>query len=340
MLRDPNWLYSTIAQSTAALVAIIGGFLVSRVVSLAGTREALQRRCRELESRLAGVEPRLEDVKQRRFEWDADDFLNDAKDTLLELADQIQERGLTAGHLVSTGVDDQGRDPSEFDAMIAEVIARIADAQDAVAGLPSTEWPWTADEMRARGLTVRQEDEWIWEGLLARRNRDPHRPGVALGLRLDPTLSRSISGIQIPPAPGHSYADLRAREEELAATCAALRAEVALVRHDLEQIAATDDLVVALKILGGFAAVGLVLPVSLLALDPVPTSALARLFVVLTFTGGLVMLITYSWPRLVDCEPPVRSERSVDRWRRSLGTESVGASGAGRSADEQRRGRH
>lgn len=45
---DPNWLLSTEAQSAAALVAIIGGFLVSRLVSLSSEREGLRRRRREV----------------------------------------------------------------------------------------------------------------------------------------------------------------------------------------------------------------------------------------------------------------------------------------------------
>jgi hypothetical protein len=42
---DPNWLLSTTAQSAAALVAIVGGFLVSRVVGLQSTRDGLLRQC-------------------------------------------------------------------------------------------------------------------------------------------------------------------------------------------------------------------------------------------------------------------------------------------------------
>jgi hypothetical protein len=44
VLNDPNWLLSTTAQSAAALVAIVGSFLVSRVISLVGQRESLEHR--------------------------------------------------------------------------------------------------------------------------------------------------------------------------------------------------------------------------------------------------------------------------------------------------------
>jgi hypothetical protein len=33
---DPNWFYSTLAQSSAAIVGLAGGFMVSRVLARAG----------------------------------------------------------------------------------------------------------------------------------------------------------------------------------------------------------------------------------------------------------------------------------------------------------------
>src|SRR5690349_15864077 len=56
---DPNWLLSTTAQSAAALVAIIGGLLVSRLVGLAGERESLQRQLERSEAEEQLVAGRL-----------------------------------------------------------------------------------------------------------------------------------------------------------------------------------------------------------------------------------------------------------------------------------------
>ena len=41
MPTDPNWLYSTIAQSSAAIVAIIGGFITASVLSLSAEKRSL-----------------------------------------------------------------------------------------------------------------------------------------------------------------------------------------------------------------------------------------------------------------------------------------------------------
>ena len=41
MITDPSWLYSTIAQSSAAIVAIIGGFITATVLMLTAEKRSL-----------------------------------------------------------------------------------------------------------------------------------------------------------------------------------------------------------------------------------------------------------------------------------------------------------
>ena len=43
MATDPSWLYSTIAQSSAAIVAIIGGFITATVLTLSAESRSLKR---------------------------------------------------------------------------------------------------------------------------------------------------------------------------------------------------------------------------------------------------------------------------------------------------------
>jgi hypothetical protein len=64
---DPNWLLSSVAQSAAALVAIIGGFLVSRLVSLAVERNRLLERQRDLANRLGLQRKRLGVARYERM---------------------------------------------------------------------------------------------------------------------------------------------------------------------------------------------------------------------------------------------------------------------------------
>jgi hypothetical protein len=47
MVTDPNWFYSTIAQSSAAIVAIVGGFVTSNILSLITEKKRLTDTLRE-----------------------------------------------------------------------------------------------------------------------------------------------------------------------------------------------------------------------------------------------------------------------------------------------------
>lgn len=52
---DPNWLLSSTAQSAAALVAIVGGFLAGRLLALNSDRDAAHRRLSSIEAALTSA---------------------------------------------------------------------------------------------------------------------------------------------------------------------------------------------------------------------------------------------------------------------------------------------
>ena len=51
-IPDPNWLLSSAAQSAAAIVAIIGGFIISRLLALSAEISSLENRKHDLETEL------------------------------------------------------------------------------------------------------------------------------------------------------------------------------------------------------------------------------------------------------------------------------------------------
>lgn len=55
MTPDPNWLYSAAAQSAAAIVAIIGGFITSRLLALAAEKRTLEQQLLTLESKIGAL---------------------------------------------------------------------------------------------------------------------------------------------------------------------------------------------------------------------------------------------------------------------------------------------
>ncbi|SIT00446.1 hypothetical protein [Salimicrobium salexigens] len=74
---DLNVLISSIITATAALVAIIGGFLVSRVISLSSERSTIERRLREINNNISVKEEMYDRTNITLLEEDADDFITE-----------------------------------------------------------------------------------------------------------------------------------------------------------------------------------------------------------------------------------------------------------------------
>ena len=115
-VTDPNWLLATMAQSAAALVAIIGGFLVSRVITLSTERRGLDRRLREIWESAADKRNLLSEARQSRREVSWHVFVD------LAVEDCARERGRSAPELLA---DDYWiRGVSDFDEMV-EMATRL-----------------------------------------------------------------------------------------------------------------------------------------------------------------------------------------------------------------------
>lgn len=71
-LADPNWLYSSTAQSAAAIVAIVGGFITSRLLGLSAERGSLQNELDAKQSKLRALQNQNDDLGdklQRMKAW-------------------------------------------------------------------------------------------------------------------------------------------------------------------------------------------------------------------------------------------------------------------------------
>lgn len=88
---DLNNLITTIISATAALVAIIGGFLVSRVITLSSEKNAIVRRLREIDSELSNKQEMLHRIELILLEDDIDDFINDHAEDILIYGKSVQD---------------------------------------------------------------------------------------------------------------------------------------------------------------------------------------------------------------------------------------------------------
>ena len=55
-MTDPNWFYSALAQSAAAIVGLIGAFVTSRVMMMASERSRIEKRINEINAEIKALE--------------------------------------------------------------------------------------------------------------------------------------------------------------------------------------------------------------------------------------------------------------------------------------------
>jgi hypothetical protein len=71
-MDNANWLLSALAQTAGALVAIVGGFLVSRLVGLSSQRNGLLARVAALKKRLEAADHKESAAREELVGWEKD----------------------------------------------------------------------------------------------------------------------------------------------------------------------------------------------------------------------------------------------------------------------------
>ena len=132
---DLNILISTIITATAALVAIIGGFLVSRVITLAGEKQSIERRLKEIDNDLKIKTEMLENIENIILEEEINDFIiencedliteNKTPQELLRENDSFElteedltphvEKLLSIKEIILESIEKSGQFPDDFD---------------------------------------------------------------------------------------------------------------------------------------------------------------------------------------------------------------------------------
>lgn len=97
-MADPNWLMSTIAQTTAAIVAIVGGFIVSRLISMSIEKESLLSRLKDINTEYEFKNNLLVDLNKRILDKDCSDFINDSINDIIENVGDISLENLLRKH--------------------------------------------------------------------------------------------------------------------------------------------------------------------------------------------------------------------------------------------------
>lgn len=287
-MEDPGLLLSTVATASAALVAIVGGLLVSRVVSLATERSGLLHRRDDLRSQLEGALARGAQLEQRRLEWDADEVLWPYYE---ELADPRAEVPPLEVMIRAQEVD---RPVAEIQPFLEQTVTDMAEAREMLSRLFEEGRPDASfDEWVTAGLPVpagkRRIYETVYEQLLEEHPKPPTRHGFDISMLTDPP--RMNVG-DLPTVISTQDMNLSRDLDEARHQVATLKAQVEQADLALARVSSPKGVTGGAWVLGYFGTVGTLYPLGIMvAMSDVPQWTLWT--VVALFASGLGLLLGY-----------------------------------------------
>ena len=289
-MEGADTLLATLAQSSAAIVAIIGGFLVSRLVALSSERQGLRRLLREAQERLALLEEAYKSAYEYRLENSKSTFYEFVIDDLVGAEGQKSDLdGLTEENIP------RGSTFEEMRGYADELNERVILAFKSVANKlrPGDDRRVSLEDLQARGLALAERDEELYEMVIAHlAEKMPQKRGP-------------FGSIDIPfvgfPTPGWRHEidarrlDESVRDElELKGQITASRKEVQRLEDELRVLGKPVGVVSAIWVLGLLSVLGIVFPVIVLAAQPKTLSLLMKSLLVGSFVVGLVGVLCYA----------------------------------------------
>lgn len=303
---DPNWLLSTTAVSSAALVAIIGGLLVSRVIAIASERDSLRRRARELVDLRMSLLAQADALRRRRLGNAHWKFVTYHMESVLFI-------GITDPAELLDHFFPPGGEAEDFSETAPGLVATMLRAREEIDALQSDEpEPVTIEGLQSAGLMIPVDAAWIYREVAEKLAEVERSKSSTYG------LVRPV----IPP-PGRTFEDGQVErqrdEDQLRARAEGLKVEQNAVAQEAKRLEATPRGVVpGIGVLALYGVIGILFPLYEMTQRPIEAGPGARMLVFVAFLVGFIVLMGYlfwavrSIPREVE-RPDVgeRTEKSI-----------------------------
>lgn len=304
---DPQTLFATLATSTAALVAITGGLLVSRLVGLLSERESLQRRREQIGSERQIKQKRVDLLDENRRDERLSDWDRNHLREVIAFEGDFDE--LSKGLLFQDASDDE---------LTSHARRRCDQAKKALEAIreryPESAPPTELSDLEANGLVVPRGAGHVFESAAAKVWRERQRPSVF--------YATSVTDMVAPILPVVSTVGTQRRIqrnhdiETLVSEVTLLSAEEGLLDTSISALRPTADVWVPLGALVLFAFTGVVFPVIRLALWPHDGSSAVRRMAAALFLIGFATLlgsIVYAAVRLNRRSQPASEHDGAQR---------------------------
>ena len=307
MATDPAPFLSTIIGTSATLVAIVGGLLVARFVSLDSDERSNRKVLTDAAERLAFARRRADDARSNLLAWHARNFVN-APGVLTAIAegdyDLAKLKRLADSRLTN----------AELRPVIAEVADEFTIARYALAGrvpasaewmqvrraipdLPEIRWPGVWEKITDE-LAVQREAEEIAQAREAARANPNPMAGMFAALERPTINPRIVRMLAVGGRPDQSqtrarrYDDLIAAKDKAEQQVEDFEGELRRLTVIYKEVVRPDKrLWAGVVILVVFTAVGVALPV--VVMSGGPTDIAQVRWLIYPFLAALAGLISY-----------------------------------------------
>jgi hypothetical protein len=283
---DPTTFLSTIAATSAAMVAIVGGLLVARFVTISSEQEGAQNLLNDARERLTIAQRRFGEAYNEVYEWDVHDFFD--VPTIRSIGSGTTDiRDLSGFRLYRRLTDEQlnkviGRISEEFGS--ARAVLR-----DLVRPQSQREFvSWEAFKQSVTSLPG-----IIWDDVWAIVYYELARPSMTTATFLDPYIP-VVSG-----RPEYDVLNMQ-RRDALRGNWDRTQQQMEDIGSEVERLRRSRDAIVRPKGLGGglivlgiFTLVGIIIPIWLLSRGPTQLTAHLGEVVFWLFLVGLLALLGY-----------------------------------------------
>lgn len=296
-MENTDQFLATIVEAAVAVVAIVGGLLVSRIVSLSTDRSGLTQRRDDLRVLIEKAKGRYGELEDRLLQLDAGEILEPHYQRLAHLPEEVH----LAGMIVEA---ESTRTVEEIQPFLDDLLRRFREARVVLEPLFENEYPdVTLEELDKFGrLPIDLRGDWAIYDAALDALYEENKPlpasdrfglfpnvGALPGLGLDSGWS-TVSAIR-NQAEQAEHAQVRRDRDDARHLVDSLEAQVVQTDQALAAVSRPTGVTPAVLVLGYFttvAATGLLLMVGSDRLEPWAAWIIAAAFVV-----GLVALLVY-----------------------------------------------
>lgn len=285
---EPNWFLSTTVQSTAALVAITSGFLISRLISTLSEKSGHLHRLGELEKRRQITVDAIV-VQRRRIQSQTNAWFFDEKlDEVIKSAGTMDAKNLVSDFYAS------GYDESltyAYAENMLNITKRAYKDISKIYGIKNPP-PTTANELRGAGFQIQgYEEEVIYEKVAEKIASLRNVRGALNSLLVQAPimdLGNVISSHEI-----RQHDAQIAKESDLLSSLTFIKAEIEFIESRLPSLTDPKRFIWGFIVLAYFAGIGIFYPLYYMTKNPVLAPANIRMNVYVGFLSGFIILLLY-----------------------------------------------